>query len=236
MDKISPFANPEMQRQEYEITSKMSTAERVELVIELSDIGAELNFNYDSNEKMALADIIKFITTVLHANKIDYTIVGGVAAGALTEPRGTKDVDVVIIIKETEIDKLLDTIEKKIKIYDKIKSKKTLLSGKPAKFAWNNRQSFDLRIARYSIDINAIKNAKELDFRGTKVRVVSPEDLFIYKLERFRNIDKHDIEQLIKFYPKLDWEYIESGVNLLATEAGIPSLIDNLKEVKKWKV
>jgi len=55
-----------------------------------------------------LSEVVRFVSELVHELRIDYVVVGGIAVSSQSEPRSTKDIDLVILIKPEAVDSLLD--------------------------------------------------------------------------------------------------------------------------------
>lgn len=138
----------------------------------------------------------------LKLNKEEFAICGGVAVSVYLKPRTTMDVDILI---HGDFEKVLEQIKSRFNKLTSfsVEDKNTgveieMLTGRVI----NTNQSL--------ID-DAIKNANEIDFEGTSVKVISPKYLIALKLGRaIKNIpgkssqDVSDIEGLVSNYGKLD--------------------------------
>ncbi len=60
-----------------------------------------------------------------------------------------------------------------------------------------------------------IARSIEIDFHGINFPVVSKEDLIILKAISFRDIDKHDIQNILRSETPTDWNYLEKNFKAL---------------------
>jgi len=188
---------------------------------------------------MPLADTVSFINRILRDAGIKHLYMGGVAASAHGEPRATKDADIVILIDPADVSKLLDTIEKEgLPIRNRARVQQKLQSGLPAKIVWDKKFSFDLRLASYAIDGYALDRAQDMDVEafGETMSIATPEDVIVYKLARFDDIDKRDIRKMIEVQDSIDWSYVEARTKELSKEASRPEMMNSLRQVRSWKM
>jgi len=182
-------------------------------------------------------EMLKKLITALKELKINYVIIGGIASSILGRPRTTIDADVVFIIKEEKIEefvKILKLYGFKISESSKEKIIRRLKRLLPAKIRFKHNFSVDLRLASYSIDMEAIKRAKSVKIFGMKLSIATPEDIIVYKIARFEDLDKADIKGIInRFGKKLDLGYIRNSAKKLAEETGNGHIINNLRAVLK---
>jgi hypothetical protein len=180
-------------------------------------------------------EMLKKLITALKKLKITYVIIGGIAASILGKPRTTIDADVVFIIKEEKIEefiKILKLYGFKISEHSKEKIILRLKRLLPVKIRFKHNFSVDLRLASYSIDMDAIKRAIAVKIFGMNLSIATPEDIIVYKIARFEDIDKADIKGIIsRFGEKLDLDYIRNSAKKLAQETGNNYIIDNLRTV-----
>lgn len=179
--------------------------------------------------------MIKKLSSVLRELKIPYVIIGGIPASIWGRPRMTVDTDIVLSLPEERIDLFMDLLKKeKFKVYPLRKIKEKLKAGLPVKIAYTKHFSIDIRIASYSIDRKAMKRAKIKKLFNIPLKICSPEDLIVYKLIRFQEIDIFDIKNVIlRWNKKLDWNYIRNTLREFSRETGNKKVLANLKEIKE---
>ena len=61
--------------------------------------------------KETLTDQLKRIVQFLNKQKIDYALAGGLAFSALVEPRATMDIDLVVMVKEKQLNHFKDLLK-----------------------------------------------------------------------------------------------------------------------------
>lgn len=187
---------------------------------------------------MPLADAVSFINQILRDAGIKHLYMGGVAASAHGEPRATKDADIVILIDPADVSKLLDTIEKEgLPIRNRARVQQKLQNGLPAKIVWDKKFSFDLRLASYAIDGHALSRTQDLALEafGETMSIATPEDVIVYKLARFDDIDKRDIRKMIEVQDSIDWSYVETNTEELSKEVNRPEMMNFLRQIRSWK-
>ncbi len=59
-----------------------------------------------------IEEVIRGITRILEEEKIDYVIVGGIAVAAWGNIRTTRDVDIILLVKEKDADELEEALRK----------------------------------------------------------------------------------------------------------------------------
>ncbi len=178
-------------------------------------------------------EMLKKLVSAFKKLKVNYVFIGGIAASILGRPRTTVDADVVFIIKEEKIEEFVRTLKLYgFKIPESSIEKIILKLRKllPVKIAFKHNFSVDLRLASYSIDMEAIKRAINVKIFGKNMRIATPEDMIVYKIARFEDIDKADIKGILqRFGKKLDLDYIRNLAKKLVEETGNEKIVDNLK-------
>lgn len=185
---------------------------------------------------MEFERLVGFVNGILVRNKIPHAYVGALAVGAFGRPRATKDADILLFISPKDVPGLLDLIESEgLPVSRRASVEKKLAEGKPAKVIWDEELSFDFRVAGYSVDLAAEKRVGKIGTAFGDMTLVSPEDLIVYKIGRFNQLDKDDVRSVIrKQKGLLDLKYVEKMTILTAKEAGIPQMVNRFAEVKSW--
>jgi len=170
--------------------------------------------------------IILFIglCDTLNKSPFDYCVAGGFAVGMWGPPRGTSDIDIIILVRQKERKsvtsllsshfKLVQSHEKDM-IFGKLHIWRHILAGENKK----NLFPLDMLIASDKYLENVLKRRIEIEYRGVIVPVISIEDLIILKSISFRDIDRFDIENLINAGNSIDWDYLgETSARLIPQE------------------
>lgn len=186
---------------------------------------------------MDLTEALSFFTNIFYQHNIPYTTVGGFAIGVLGRARATSDLDFLIDIPPSKVSSLLTAIEDSgLKISRKDSVERKLITGLPAKIILDAKLSVDLRLAQFRIDADAIANAVPYFVHNIEFLVTPAEELIVYKLARFRGLDREDIRGILrKQQNHLDWNAVISLANTLSVEADNPKIIENLNTVLGWR-
>lgn len=168
-------------------------------------------------------EVLKIVTERLDYARIDYMISGSIAANYYTVPRMTRDIDIVVELKDTSIDKFVGIFEKDFYIDKETINAEILQRG-----------MFNLIHNQYVIKVDFIVR-KDTEFqnasfsRRKKVLIenspmwfISPEDLILAKLlwarDNHSEMQLKDIKNLIKTTDDLDLKYIKGWVSKLHLE------------------
>ncbi len=160
--------------------------------------------------------IFRDVIEKLNSNDIPYMISGSVAMNYYTTPRMTRDIDIIIEIKN-------------IKAFYETFKKDYYIDPKMMSAAVKHHQMFNIIHLKEVIKIDFIirknteyretefKRRKKIEIDGTNAYIVSIEDLIISKLlwagDSHSELQIRDIRNLLK--ERLDKKYIDRWVNKL---------------------
>ena len=169
--------------------------------------------------KILLEDVYKKVVTFLNKGRYKYLIIGGIAAGAIGEPRITADVDIDLIISREDVPIFLD--KAKEAGFKVIKSR-CLDSVERADVFQINYEDFhiDFIIASTELETEAFERAMTLKLYGIKAFFPTPEDLILLKIIPGRDKDLLDAKSIaLRHKGKLDTRYLKSWATKLCDEA-----------------
>jgi len=168
-------------------------------------------------------EVLKIVSRRLNEAEIPYLISGSIAANYYTIPRMTRDIDIVIELKEDSIDKFVAVFKDDFYINREMIANEVSRQG-----------MFNLIYNRYVIKIDfIIKKSSEyhdVEFSNRKqvlidrhpVWIVSAEDLVISKLlwakESHSEMQLKDVANLMDTVDHLDSKYIDNWVRELSLE------------------
>ena len=168
-------------------------------------------------------EVLKIVTQRLDKANIAYMISGSIASNYYTVPRMTRDIDVVIKLRDTDIDNFVGIFQRDFFVDKKMIEKEVSRGG-----------IFNLIHNRYVIKVDFIipkesgfQNAilsrrKKVLIEDSPMWFISAEDLILVKL--LWSIDSHsemqlkDVRNLMGTVNNLDLKYIESWVSQLSLE------------------
>ena len=167
-------------------------------------------------------EVLKVVTERLNRADIPYMVSGSMAANYYTVPRMTRDIDIVIELKETDIDKFVNLFQS-----DFYTDKETI------KKQVRQQGIFNLIHNQYVIKIDlivkkssayqeaAFLRKKEVLIRSSPMWFISPEDLIISKLSWAKDSLSEmqlDVRNLIETVDNLDLRYIDNWISQLGLE------------------
>ena len=141
---------------------------------------------------------------------IPYEIGGAVAYGYWGVPRGTRDLDVNLFVPAEEGGAAVDALIAAGLHIDRGTALGSAVERGDARGLWAN-VPVDLFFVSIPLHESAGRRTVEVDLLGTKIRVLSAEDLTVFKLLFFRGKDVVDVERLVALQgARLDRAYVRS--------------------------
>lgn len=168
-------------------------------------------------------DVLKLVTHCLNEAKLPYMISGSIALNYYSIPRMTRDIDVVVELKHSDLDNFCKTFREKFYLDEEMIKEEIRRKG-----------MFNLIHKEFFVKIDFIIR-KDSDFKETEFSrkrkihiedspmwIVSPEDLIISKLDWAKDsrseMQLKDIQNLIRTVQSLDWDYIDTWIRKLELE------------------
>ena len=157
-----------------------------------------------------LLDGLTASAEALHAQRINYAVIGGMATGIRSQPRYTKDLDFLLQIPQLQLPGLLDDLAARSFICDPITTIRewtqehmTTLSFRGLRVDWLKPV-----IPLYQ---HVLDRATEETWLGHPIRVATAEGLILIKMLAYRAQDVVDIENLVAAHrDTLDMGWIKS--------------------------
>ena len=174
-----------------------------------------------------MPDPIVEISALLTTAGISHCLVGGYAVAVHGIPRQTVDIDFLIALPATKTDDFTNLL--RIKGYKATHRKTDLLDPLGDVFFVQTEVPVQLICAKYQHHLAAIERAVLIDYSGQKIRVVTAEDLVIFKLKAGGPRDLWDAENLLAFNQNLDLEYLLSVAKELRVDRRLKSLIKRIR-------
>lgn len=178
------------------------------------------------------------VTKILESLDISYLVSGGMAVFVWGRPRFTADVDIVVELKNAQINKLesaLRQLGKNIYI-DKDAMKDAVLERGEFNFIDNDLGTkVDFWILQNTVfDLSRLKRKKKKLILGKSVYFTSPEDLILVKLIWHKDsgsfLQLDDVKSIFKISgKKLDMEYLKKW----AVKLDVIDILENLLKDKK---
>lgn len=165
-----------------------------------------------------IRELLHRISQILGENGIPYMLSGSVALGLYTVARTTRDIDIVIELKESDVDKFVAGFDgffvDEVGIADEVKrgGMFNLIDKKTAfKIDFIIRSDSEYGNEEFS-------RRKKMTLDGVELWVVSLEDLIIAKVRWIQDFQSdrqiNDIKSLL-LNPMIDWEYVDKWTRKL---------------------
>ncbi len=170
-------------------------------------------------------------TDFLDEAHIEYFVYGGVAASILGYPRFTMDVDVVIKIKNENMESFLHSAKKHG--FD-VRLERDLIRLQTSKVLKLKKDDYsvDFVVGEIFFDESAFRRKRKVQVDRKNIFIASSEDLILYKLISKRHIDLADIERVLFANKKnLDRRYLTAMAEKLSEELDMPHILSTLTEM-----
>ena len=159
-------------------------------------------------------NIIRTIVTRLSKADIAYMFTGSIATNFYATPRMTRDVDVVIELRETEVDCLCSLFEKDFYIDRDIIVSAVKRNGMFNMIHYESVFKVDFIIRKDDeYRREEFKRRKHVVFEGIELYIVAPEDLVLSKLywakDSLSELQLGDVKNLLKSAKNLDEVYLK---------------------------
>ena len=182
-----------------------------------------------------LADLISAAAR-LQANwrsmGFEFCFIGGLAVQHWGEPRQTNDVDATIWTEfgneRPVIQRLMEQLSGRIEHADQFALVNRVLLVQEA-----SGVDVDISLAAFPYEQELIGRAQEQSFRGVGLVICGPSDLVILKAFANRPRDWQDIRGvMIRSGSQLDWQLIESELQVLAELKEEPEILLTLEKLR----
>ena len=162
-------------------------------------------------------EVLKIVTGRLDKANIPYMVSGSMAANYYTVPRMTRDIDIVIELEQTDIDKFVGFFQDDFYIDGEIVKREVLRRG-----------MFNLLQNQYVVKVDfiikksseyqqaAFARRRQVIIQGSPMWFISAEDLVISKLlwakDSRSEMQLQDVRNLMETVDNLDLKYIKNWV------------------------
>lgn len=169
---------------------------------------------------MTLAELFDRVIDAFARERVDFMLIGGMAVAFWVRPRTTQDCDIVVRIAKKDQGRLKAALVAsgsrvtalEMRLLFERKWIRTKTSG----------PMLDVHRCLSAHDKAAFDNAETVEANGRRIRVASPEDLVLYKLQAWRPQDRLAIEEILEQVKNLDRAYIESWFDRIRVATNAP--------------
>lgn len=169
---------------------------------------------------MTLDVLIPVVARFLSDRHIRYFAFGGIGVSLWGRPRTTRDLDLVLSLERPRArDIIMELKRLGFRVTRPLTRK--LAEGRIIKLPAGEAE-LDLKLCSTDHDREALDRAAAASFGGFELRVASPEDIILYKLQTWRRQDQADIENLLTSRRGLDRAYIVRHLKPMEDSTGAP--------------
>jgi hypothetical protein len=176
-------------------------------------------------------EFIKVIASRLDSVNIPYMMTGSMAMAIYSIPRMTRDIDLVVEIEPTDVDKIVNIFSKDCYI-DRDSVRKAVDEHSMFNIIhneWVVKADFIIR-KNEEYRREEFSRRQEITIEDTSIFVVSVEDLILSKLvwgkHSQSDLQLGDVRLMISTVSELDWKYMKKWAIIL----GIDTLLNKAKE------
>ncbi|MFT3852405.1 MAG: hypothetical protein QM733_06680 [Ilumatobacteraceae bacterium] len=144
---------------------------------------------------VSLVDKVKAVASALDG-RVPYAFGGAIAlAYATEEPRGTRDLDVNVFVAAADVDEVFAALPSGVVHGDADRA--AVLQDEQVRLWWDDTP-VDVFFAAHPFHVAAGQRSRTVDFDGTPIRVLAPDDLAVFKVLFDRPKDWVDIATMIE--------------------------------------
>jgi hypothetical protein len=173
--------------------------------------------------RQTIHDLMQWITV----ERLEATVIGGVAAGLHGQPRLTEDVDAVVF--DADAESLISTGARygfMPRIPDALEfSRRTRV----LLMEHHSGVDLDLSLGALPFEREVIARSQRIDAGGLQISIATPEDLVIMKALARRPQDIADITGIIEAQSDLDVDRIRKWVREFSSVLQMPEILDDLE-------
>ena len=175
-----------------------------------------------SFEKMVM-DFIEILDNM----HITYVLIGGIAVSSWGNPRTTKDLDIIVVLKMDDIDKFHKNLEKGGFSFD-IKDIKDSINEKTHFTIFDDHSEYhiDAKGIYNKFDALTVRNKHIIRYEGHDMCIASAEDTIAHKLLFGGHQDVKDAESILARQPHINSTYLEE----LCRNLGVSHELDVIKK------
>jgi len=162
--------------------------------------------------RQVLTEHLKMILKVLQELDADHALAGGLAYSALVEPRATVDIDMLIMMQNSSMQNFFQLIEKHfdfLKVHEKPMRFRFVKIWRAVGFKNDHDIILDFLLAESQFHRNVLERAIEIDFLGMSVKIITLEDLILFKKCANRPRDIADLTNIYALFDnEIDDDYV----------------------------
>ena len=180
--------------------------------------------------EQALADLVLWLDQISGRG----LVIGGVAASLLGRPRLTQDIDLLVLIDESQWKEFLKVglrfgFEPRISDALAFARKNRVLLMRHTKSGLD----IDVSFGSLPFEEEALKRSSKVRVGDMSIPLPTPEDLIVMKAVAHRPKDLMDIEAILEANPKLDRKRVLKWVKAFAEAVEMPEILNDLEKLMK---
>lgn len=169
------------------------------------------------------SDIIKEIAKRLDGAEISYMFTGSVAVNFYTVPRMTRDIDIVIELKENDVEKIYNLFSTDFYVDNDMILEAIKKEGMFNIIHYQSVFKIDFIVRKNNpYRAEEFKRRKKITFEDAELYITSPEDLILSKLywakETMSELQLNDVKNLLKSVKELDENYLKQWAKYLQVD------------------
>ncbi|MBI5526809.1 MAG: hypothetical protein HY897_10795 [Deltaproteobacteria bacterium] len=173
-------------------------------------------------------EVARRLADALEQAGVPYAVGGAIAYGLHAPPRATNDVDINVFVDADRLEPVFDAFERAGATVDRTTAAESARQRGDFK-ARAGPMRVDVFVPSIALYASAASRVREAVLLGRPIKVLSAEDLTIFKLLFFRAKDVSDVERLVAFRgDDLDRQYVREWLVALV---GVED-----ERVAKWDV
>ena len=155
-------------------------------------------------------DVARTVADALEQAGVAYAVGGAIAYGYHGPPRATNDVDMTLFVKDQSLPRALDVLTAAgVDLDPAATLRECLESG--ASRGWFDRMRVDIFVPSIPFYEAAEERVVTVRLLGRPIRVLSAEDITVFKMLFFRAKDLTDVARLVAFQGEnLDVGYVRN--------------------------
>ena len=163
---------------------------------------------------MYIEKLLAEITQMFESLKIPYLLTGSLAYNIYAVPRATREIDLIVEIKPTDIKAFLQAIEGRYYYSEETINEEVKRKGMFNIIHLESSYKIDLIVRPDdAFEMTKFNRRRSIEFQDFSIYVITPEDLVISKLRWIQQLEselhKRDIETLL-LNPDIDKKYIRN--------------------------
>lgn len=168
-------------------------------------------------------DVLKIIINMLESANIPYMLSGSVAANFYTIPRMTRDIDIVVQVQAPDAERIYSLFSGEFYV-DKDMIRNAVIERSMFNIIHNEGVVKVDFIVRKDSEYRKLEfeRRRSILFEGSKINIVSAEDLIISKLywakDSMSEMQIRDVKNLLKTVSGIDSGYMAKWINTLGLE------------------